>query len=218
MEKETTKSTKLFLAIGTITTWFTLGLRFYLTFLDRTTSIPEAIVRLLSFYTILTNILVAICFTLLWLNPKSRWGNFFSQQKTLTAITVYISIVAIVYNLILRSTWNPQGLHRVVDELLHVIIPVIFILYWFLFAPKVALQLKNIFPWLIYPLVYFLYILSRGAFAKYYPYPFMDVNTLGYDKVLMNSMFICIAFLFVSLLFVAIAKMMSRNSKLDLLK
>lgn len=212
MEKKTTKSAQLFLTIGTITTWFALGLQFYLIIVNRTTSIPEAIVRFFSFYTILTNILVAICFTFLWLKQKSRWGNFFSQQKTLTAITVYISIVAIVYNLILRSTWNPQGLHRVVDELLHVITPIIFILYWFLFAPKAALQLKNIFPWLIYPLVYLLYILLRGAFAKYYPYPFINVNALGYSKVFLNSMVLCIAFLVVSLLFVAIAKMMSSKS------
>ena len=218
MEKETTKSTQLFLAIGTITTWFALGLQFYLIIANRTTSIPEAIVRFFSFYTILTNILVAICFTFLWLKPKSRWGIFFSHQKTLTAITIYITIVAIVYNLILRSTWNPHGLQRVADELLHLVGPIIFILYWFLFAPKVALQLKNIFPWLIYPLVYLLYILFRGSFAKYYPYPFIDVNILGYSKVLLNSMLLCIAFLFISLLFVAIAKMMSRNLQLDLLK
>ncbi len=210
MEKQSAKSKQIFLAIGTLITWFAIVFQFYLMMLNRQTSIPEAIIRFFSFYTILTNILVALCFTFLWLKPKSRWGNFFSQSKTLTAITVYITIVAIVYNTILRFTWNPQGLQQVADELLHVIIPVFFILYWFIFACKDELLWKNVFLWLLYPLVYIVYILFRGAFAEYYPYPFLDVNALGYNKVFLNSAGLFIAFLVLSFLFVAIAKRMSR--------
>jgi hypothetical protein len=212
MEKETIKSSQLFVAIGSIITWVSLGLQFYLFIVvHRITSIPEAIIRFFGFYTILTNILVAVCFTFLWLSPKSRWGNFFSQQKTITAISVYITVVALVYNLILRSMWSPKGLLRVADELLHVVTPLLFVFYWFIFTPKGALQLKNIFSWLIYPLVYLLYILSRGAFVKYYPYPFMDVSILGYSKVLLNSTVLCVVFLFISLLFVTVARMMTRR-------
>ncbi len=137
---------------------------------------------------------------------------FFSKSTTGTAIAVYITIVGIVYNIILRFIWNPQGLQMVVDESLHLIIPVLFILYWLIFAPKAGLRWKNVFPWLIFPLVYILLILIRGALSGFYPYPFIDVKTLGYNKVLLNSGGLCIAFLLLSLLFVAIAKMMSRYS------
>lgn len=212
MEKQSTKSKQIFLAIGTFTAWFAVGLQFYLIILNRATSIPEAIIRFFSFYTILTNILVALCFIFLWLKPKSRWGSFFSKPKTLTAITVYITIVAIVYNTILRFTWNPQGLQQVADESLHVIVPVFFILYWFIFVSKTGLQWKNVFPWLIYPFVYLLYSLFRGAVAKYYPYPFLDVNILGYKQVFLNSIGLFAAFLLVSLVFVTIAKRISRTA------
>lgn len=212
MEKQSTKSKQIFLAIGTFTAWFAVGLQFYLIILNRATSIPEAIIRFFSFYTILTNILVALCFIFLWLKPKSRWGSFFSKPKTLTAITVYITIVAIVYNTILRFTWNPQGLQQVADESLHVIVPVFFILYWFIFVSKTGLQWKNVFPWLIYPFVYLLYSLFRGAVTKYYPYPFLDVNILGYKQVFLNSIGLFAAFLLVSLVFVTIAKRISRTA------
>ena len=218
MENQPTKAMQIFSAIGAITAWFAIVFQLYLLLLNRVTSVPEAIIRFFSFYTILTNILVALCFTLLWLKPDSRWGKYFSRPNVITAITVYITVVGITYNLILRHLWNPQGLQQVVDELLHLIIPVFFILYWFIFAPKAGLQWKNIFPWLIYPFVYLLYTLFRGAFFGFYPYPFLDVNVLGYSKVFLNSVGLFIAFLLLSLLLVAIAKRMDRTPQRNLLK
>lgn len=212
MEKQPKKYPQLILGIGAIMGWFAVLLQFYLIIINKVASVLETIIRFFSFYTILTNILVAMCFTFLWLKPKSRWGLFFAQPKTLTAITVYICIVGLVYNTILRFLWNPTGLQFLTDELLHSVIPILFILFWIKFVPKNQLKWGDFWPWLIYPLVYLLYILSRGAFVEYYPYPFMDVNILGYNKVLLNSMFLCIVFLFISLLFVAIAKMISRKS------
>jgi hypothetical protein len=212
MFKQHANSEKVFLIIGTLITWFAIVFQFYLMMLNRQTLIPETIIRFFSFFTILTNILVALCFTFLWIKPKSRWGSFFSQPEKLTAIAVYICIVGITYNTILRFTWNPQGLQRVVDELLHLVVPLFFILYWFIFAPKAGLQWKNVFHWLIYPLVYLLYTLFRGAFAKYYPYPFLDVETLGYYQVFLNSIGLFAVFLLVSLVFVAIAKKKSRTA------
>ena len=201
------------IVLGAIAGWFAVIFQFYLLIVNRITSVPEAIIRFFSFYTILTNILVALCFTVLLVKRKSGWGKLFSQPKTLTAIAVYIGIVGIVYNSILRFTWSPQGLQRVVDELLHVAIPVLFIIYWLIFAPKAGLQWKNVFLWLLYPLVYVFCILFRGALSGFYPYPFIDVNSLGYNKVFLNSVGLFIAFLFLSLLFVAIAKIMSRTSR-----
>ena len=212
MENRSAKTQQTYLAIGAIIAWFAVVVQFYLLIVNWIAAVPETIIRFFSFYTILTNILVALCFTVLLLKPKSGWGRFFSKSTTGTAIAVYITIVGIVYNIILRFIWNPQGLQMVVDESLHLIIPVLFILYWLIFAPKAGLRWKNVFPWLIFPFVYLLLILIRGALSGFYPYPFIDVKTLGYNKVLLNSGGLCIAFLLLSLLFVTIAKLMSRYS------
>lgn len=194
------------LAIISIIGWFAVILQFYLIMVNRVAPIPETIIRYFSFFTILTNILVAVCSTTLLLKPKSGWGYFFLRQSTLTAITVYIVIVGMVYNLILRFIWEPTGLQRVVDEALHAVIPVLFLLYWFVFVPKGELKWKDVLAWQIYPFVYVLYILLRGAISGFYPYPFISVSDLGYGKVFINFCMLASAFLVISILFVAIAK------------
>lgn len=203
---------QLFLTIGAVLGWFALASQFYLIIINRVASVPETVVRYFSFFTILTNILVAVCFTFLLTNPLSKKDRFFSRPTTLTAATVYITIVGIIYNTILRFIWNPTGLQQAVDELLHSAIPVLFVLYWLLFVPKAGLQWKDVLPWLIYPLVYVACILVRGALSGFYPYPFIDVSAIGYGKVLLNSAGLCIAFLVVSLMLVTIAKSISRTN------
>ena len=205
-------STKIYAAIAAAAGWFALLLQLYLIIVNRVASLSETIVRYFSFFTILTNIIVAISFTLLYLKGIADKGNFFTKPKTLTATLVYITIVGLIYNAILRFIWAPVGMAKLADELLHTIIPIGFIIFWLVFVPKQNIKWKNILPWLIYPLVYLSYTFLRGPSANWYPYPFVDVLTLGYNKVLINSALVCAVFIFFSLLFVGIAKMMSKRS------
>jgi hypothetical protein len=212
MERQSTKAEQIYLTIGAVIGWFSVISQFYLNMVNRQVTIPEAVIRYFSYFTILTNILVALCFTVLSLKGKSNWRKFFSRPKVLTAIAAYISFVGIVYNILLRHLWNPEGLQLIVDELLHSLIPILFILYWLIFVTKTELEWKNTLPWMIYPLVYLLYVLTRGALSGFYPYPFIDVNNLGYSNVLINDGGLMIAFMVLSLIFVAIGKLMSRSS------
>jgi hypothetical protein len=199
---------KLFLFFIAVAGWFALIAQLYLNLTSHIASIPELITRYFSYFTILTNLIVAVCCTSLLLFNNN---NFFAKPKTLTAITVYIVIVGIIYNVILRSLWNPQGLQKIVDELLHTVIPVLFFLFWILFVPKGSLQWQNIFPWLIYPLIYLVLVLIRGTLSGFYPYPFIDVNKLGLSKTIINSLGITSIFLIISLVFIAIDRMMKRK-------
>lgn len=210
MENISSRTRKIFLTIGSALGWFAIILQFYLIIINRTASIGETIIRFFSFFTILTNILVALCFTFLLLKPKSEWGIFFSRPATLSALAVYIAVVGIIYNVILRFLWSPKGLQFIVDELLHSVIPVLFILYWFLFVSKQTLKWKNILSWLIYPVIYCIYSILRGRISGFYPYPFIDVNLLGYNKVFLNIGGMVILFLVISLLLVGIAKLIKR--------
>ena len=58
-------------------------------------------IRLLSYFTILSNILVALAMTLPWAAPDSRLGRFFLEPSVRTAILVYIIIVAAIYHYLL---------------------------------------------------------------------------------------------------------------------
>ena len=201
------------LAGGALLGWFALIVQLYLLLINRTAGVAESIVRYFSFYTILTNFLVSACFTISLISPLSRAGNFFLQRSTVTAIGVYITVVGLVYNFVLRSLWEPTGMQRLVDELLHTIIPLVFVAYWLLFEPKTKLKWGGVIPWLIYPLVYLMFILARGAGSGYYPYPFVDVKTLGYSQVLLNCVYLCLCFVTISLVFVVINQALIKNHK-----
>ena len=183
-----------------------LVLQFYFMLNNRTASIPETIIRFFSFFTILTNCLVAVAFASIAAGSKSKWNSFFSKRSVFTAVTVYILVVGLVYNVILRWQWNPQGWEKLADELLHTVIPLYVLLFWWLFVSAQTLKWKDVLPWLWYPLIYCAYTLLRGSFVDFYPYPFMDVLKLGYSTVILNSLYVTFAFLVVSFLLVALGK------------
>jgi hypothetical protein len=207
------KTKKIYLTIGVVTGWFAIAAQLYLQIIHRLTSVPEAVFRFFSYYTILTNILVALCFTVLLLKPDSGLGKFFSRPSVLTAVLTYIVFVGLAYHFLLRHIWTPEGLQAAVDDLLHSFIPLFFILYWMRFVSKAELEWKDVLPWMIYPVVYLLYILIRGAISGFYPYPFIDVNNIGYRRMIFNDGGLITAFFVLSLLFVAIGKLMSRTAR-----
>ncbi len=191
--------------------WFALIAQFYLIINSGKAPIPELVIRYFSYFTILTNILVATCCICLFIASRSRWASFFSSTKTYTAIAVYIVVVGIVYNIILRFLWQPTGLQQVVDEILHTIVPVLFFLSWMLYAATGSLKWKDSLPWLIYPTVYCVYVLIRGAASGFYPYPFIDLDKLGLYRTTINIVALTSGFLFLSLLFIAISKWMGKK-------
>ena len=205
------KSARLVALIGALTGWYAIIVQLMLMIDNRATpSISETLLRFFAYFTIDTNILVALCFSFIALAPNSKVGKFFSKATTVTAITVYIIIVGIVYNVILRSTWNPQGLQKIVNELLHSVIPVLFLLFWLIYVSIENLKWKNAFPWLIYPIVYMTYALIFGAATKFYPYPFVDVNELGYSKALINAGLVLLVILIMSLALIGTGRLMKK--------
>jgi hypothetical protein len=192
--------------------WFSVVFQLYLILLNRQASVGETLVRFFSFFTILSNLLTAICFSFLMLAPGSSQGRFFSRPQNLTAITVYMVMVGLVYNTTLRFLWAPQGSQKLVDELLHVVMPLLTLLFWIFFVPKTSIAPKMIFRWLIYPVAYLAYALLRGAMSGYYPYPFVNVTQLGYPTVFLNSLLLILLFLLISLLFVWLGKRKKTSS------
>ena len=191
----------LFALIG----WFAVIAQYILMIQNREASITETTIRFFSFFTILTNILVAIYFTCL-VFTKNQESKLISRPGTLTAITIYITMVGFVYQFALRHIWKPQGLQLIVNELLHSVIPVLVIIFWYLYEITKPVKYTQIFKWAIYPSAYLFYILVRGSFSNYYPYPFIDVTNLGMVKALTNAGVILVMFLTIAALLLFIGK------------
>lgn len=186
--------------------WFAIIMQYILMYNDSELALPEMTIRFFSYFTILTNIIIAFYFTLQLFRSSEKTEN----SGIITAITVYILVVGLIYQLILRSAWNPVGMQKIVDELLHSIIPFIALLYWIFIANKKDLSYKLIPKWTIYPLLYLVFILTRGSFAGFYPYPFVDVVKFGYSQVFINSLYILIFFIVLSLVFIRVRKTSNR--------
>jgi hypothetical protein len=183
--------------LGFLIGWLAIIGQFILMIQNRQADIPETIIRFFSFFTILTNILVALYFTSRISISKNTSLSRLTNSGNLTALTAFILVVGLIYQFILRGTWQPTGLQRIIDELLHSAIPLFVFLYWLKFANKTDLIFKNIKIWLWYPIGYFLYVIIRGHFSNFYPYPFVNVIEIGYSQVFINALIISLFFLFI---------------------
>tara|TARA_R110002073_G_scaffold72537_1_gene177448 strand:+ start:444109 stop:444726 length:618 start_codon:yes stop_codon:yes gene_type:complete len=196
--------------IGFCLAWFAIITQFILMIQNRQSSIFETIVRFFSFFTILTNILVALYFTAMLFKFKKNPFALLLTQSTLLAITVFISIVGLVYQIALRSIWNPTGLQFLVDELLHTMIPLYVFVYWILTIKKSKSEMKFVFYWLLYPVIYTFFILLRGHLSAYYPYPFLNSIEIGYKQSFINISSILSITIVLMLLFIFIEKKLKK--------
>ncbi|MCI3938335.1 Pr6Pr family membrane protein [Chryseobacterium aahli] len=167
--------------------WFCVILQFYIS--------SDTFTNVISYFTILCNSLIAVSLSFSALLPKTKLGKFFSELSVKTAIALYIFIVFAVYNTVLRGIWKPTGWQLFLDNMLHVAIPILYILYWMFLVTKSKLNWKNGFYWLIFPLIYLIYSLIRGSAVGWYPYPFLNVDKLGFGQVMINISLMLIVFL-----------------------
>ena len=195
--------------------WSGLAIQLDMVLLARWTSgasLLGGLVNYFSFFTILTNTLVATVLTYAAGTRSSKGRTFFLQPWVSSGIGVSIIVVGVAYNLLLRNLWQPQGLQWLANELLHDVMPVLFTLYWWCCVPKGTLRLSYIGLWGLYPIVYFAYILLRGHLLGVYPYPFIDVEKLGYAQTFVNAFGILAGFVFVALVVVVIDRWRGRQT------
>lgn len=204
-----------YMIVTSVIAWLALILQLYISIRNTETNglTPlRATWNFFSYFTVLTNSLVAICLTTLLFHPGSGPGRLFSKPATLGAITVYIFVVGLTYNLILRFTWAPSGLQKWVDEALHVVVPLLFIIFWILYAPRTRLNWSLPFRWLLYPALYLVYALLRGEFTGFHAYPFINTAILGYGPVMLNAGGMMLVFIVSGLLVVAFNRKAGRKA------
>ena len=189
-------------------------IQFILMLINRQVALPEAIIRFFSFFTILSNCMVVALLVGQVLPAGNRFHRFAIKNEVATAVSIYIIVVGVVYQTILRKPIPLEGWHRVADDILHLYIPLLMLLYWILFISSKKIDVKTIPYWLIFPAAYFVYTLIRGSIIQFYPYPFVNVTVLGYPKVLFNSVMLVVFFLLLSFMFAGIANQRFKNKNI----
>lgn len=182
--------------------WTGLAIQLYLVLIARwadDASLTGGLVRFFSFFTVWTNTLVAVALTCAFMNRDSPAQRFFRLPVVCGGIAASIVLVGLAYNVLLRHLWQPEGWQWIADELLHDVMPLAFVLYWWLYVPKGVLQLRHVVLWMLYPVVYFSYVLLRGSYIGDYMYPFINVGNIGYVEAFTNAGGILLGFIVIAL-------------------
>jgi hypothetical protein len=146
---------------------------------------PTRVIRFFSYFTIESNLLVAITATMLALEP-ARDGRLFRVLR-LDAL-FGISVTLVTYAVLLAPQHDPHGLNAATNAGLHYVAPIMTILGWLAFGPRPRIDETTLLLALIWPTAYIAYTLAHGAASEWYPYPFIDVEQLGYVTALRNGL------------------------------
>jgi hypothetical protein len=196
-----------FVAVAAILGWAGLSIQLYLILYSRWTleaSLLGGLISFFSYFTVLSNTLVATVLTCELTSRESAARRWFLQPWVSSGVAVSIAVVGLAYSVLLRHLWHPEGWQFLADELMHDVMPLLFLVYWWCCVPKGSLRLRHIGLWVIYPLLYFAYSLFRGHALAVYPYPFIDVDKLGYPQVFVNAGGLLAGFVVIALLVIGL--------------
>jgi hypothetical protein len=144
-----------------------------------------------AFYTILTNVVLVF----VYLSAVTTWTGLAPLRHPVArgAMAANIALVMLYVYFVLRHLAVLEGLWLTADNMLHYLAPILYLLWWLVSNPHGQLSWRNL-PLMLAPtLVYFFYILARGAWVNEYPYPILAVNELGYGAVFLNAIYMTIA-------------------------
>lgn len=190
--------------------WAALALQLFListNLIGAGESVAFALWRFLGFFTILTNLAVAVVASAMAFWPASNLAGPRARLMTVVAIV----LVGVIYSVALRSIWNPQGWQAVADHALHDATPPLFALCWIVSEHR-CLRWRDALWALVPPLIYCLYAFARGAIDNWYAYWFLNPTALPPLQLVLNIAAMSVGFLVVALAFVQLDRLLSRKA------
>jgi hypothetical protein len=165
--------------------------------LDKQGGLLGALWWLGRFFTILTNLAIGAVFA------RIAWRGSLSVSPLVQGgVMLAIMLVGLVFNLLLPGLQHATWADFLGDKVHHVIVPLAVPLWWLVFAPHGRLGWRAPLAWVLYPLAYAAYVMTRAQFEPAgtparYPYFFMDVDRFGWAAAIGNMAAIAMAFVLV---------------------
>ncbi len=154
--------------------------------------LPLRLLRLISYFTIQSNVLVAITAAQLVRDPArdgARW------RVLRVAGVAGIAITGLVHFVLLRPLLDLQGADYVADKLLHMAVPLLAVAGWARFGPRPRVTVRVVGLALVWPFVWLAEALTVGGLSGWYPYPFLDHREDGVAAVVVAGIGITLLFL-----------------------
>jgi hypothetical protein len=190
-----------------------LVMQFYLTMearLAKGDGVIGGVFFYFTFLTILTNLqLVLTYLSEVW---QAGWLAWWRKPATRAFSAGLITLVGVYYHIYLSGLESPTGLDGVLNFYLHYVSPVLFVLWWLVTEPHGRVTFRNI-PAMLLPLAgYLVLVFTRGAIVNEYPYPAMDIGTLGVPQVAINMALIGVFLVVIFAAVVGIDRLLGRRS------
>jgi hypothetical protein len=157
--------------------------------------------RFFAFFTIQSNLIGVAALS--WLVARGDGQRSGGIELLRTGAAVYLTVTFFVV-IFLLSGVDVQLQLVWVDIVLHKIFPVIVVADLILDPPQTRLVAQDIVTLLIYPLVWTLLTVIRGALDGWYPYPFLDPVHGGYAQVALTIVAVLIGFIVIAAAIIAL--------------
>jgi hypothetical protein len=171
---------------------------------------PGRVFDFLSYFTVLSNVLVAVVMALLWRDPQ-RNGALFRVLR-MDAL-IMITVTGLIYWGVLAGGVELQGLEYVTNTIEHTLVPIAAILVFLIFGPRGQFRVSTVFVALILPIAWALVILARGAVISAYPYGFIDVARYGYGSVFQSIAGVAVFGVIIGFVFLGIDRLLARMQR-----
>ena len=177
------------------------------------------------FYVHFTNLSNYLCFGVvlaeLIQTVKKKEDSYVDKLPLLKFIGVLaILLTFIVFNFILAGDREMYLNFQINSVLFHIILPILYVLDWFLFYERGKVKITYPVYSTIFPIVYVIFIFIRAWILNFdptvpyiYPYFFLNLDKLGAIGVIKWVVLLALGFIVVGFLFYGIDKILSKNKK-----
>jgi hypothetical protein len=173
---------------------------------DGVDTVWERLFDWITYFTILSNIVVAVVMTMLIVRPGTfrRPDATGSAWRALRLDSLFmIMITGLVYNLLLAEG-GKTGWDLLSNTLIHWIVPLLTPIVWLIAGPRGLITFRTIALALILPLAWASFAIVRGLVVGAYPYSFLDVSSDGLGPVVVFIAVIMVFAVALSLVLMAV--------------
>ncbi|MGA8258292.1 MAG: Pr6Pr family membrane protein [Nocardioides sp.] len=149
------------------------------------------LMRFVVYFTVQSNILVAITATMLTRDPL-RDGVWWRCLRL--AAIVGITVTGLVHFVLLRPLLDLGGADWAADKLLHMVVPALAVVGWAAFGPRPRVSRRAVAIAFAWPVAWLAVVLGVGAWTGWYPYPFLDHREEGAGAVVIAAVGVTIVF------------------------
>lgn len=151
--------------------------------------------RFFAFFTIQSNLVGVAAFA--WLVARPEGPRTRGVELLRTGAAIYLTVTFLVVIVLLRDV-DVQLQLVWVDVVLHKIFPIIVVADLLLDRPQTRLVNRDVGVLLVYPVIWTVLTVIRGALDGWYPYPFLDPANGGYGQVVVTIVAVTIGFIVIA--------------------